>query len=195
MSAADTKPPPSSAVSFFSRLGLFWRFGTFGFCRTRRRTDGRTDETGLPPDPLLRTENRQIFIANFFFKKHFGANFFKIAKKKFGDKILAIFCSWNGGLGVARFPVSGFVRVRPSVRPSVLSGKTRVFRIAKKGQVAKKNETADDGGGSVSPRPTARYPNPRPRPTPPTAKYGIAKNGELLGPKVKGRMRYSKANI
>ena len=28
---------------------------------------------------------------------------FKIAKKKFGDKILAIFCSWNGGLGLARF--------------------------------------------------------------------------------------------
>ena len=58
-----------------------------------------------------------------------------------------------------------------------------------------KNETADDGGGSVSPRPTARYPNPRPRPTLPTAKYNIAKNGELLGPKVKGRMGYSKANI
>ena len=35
-----------------------------------------TDETGLPPDPLLRTENRQIFIANFFFKKKIGANFF-----------------------------------------------------------------------------------------------------------------------
>ena len=41
--------------------------------------------------------------------------------------------------------------------------KTRVFRIAKKGQVAKKNETADDGGGSVSRRPTARYPNPTPK--------------------------------
>ena len=45
-------------------------------------------------------------------------------------------------------PVSS---VRPSVRPSVVvSGKTRTFRIAKKGQVAKKNETADDGGGFVS---------------------------------------------
>ena len=52
----------------------------------------------------------------------------------------------------------------------VVKPKTRTFRIAKKGQVAKKNETADDGGGSVSPRPTARYPSPRPRPTPPTAK-------------------------
>jgi hypothetical protein len=31
-----------------------------------------------------------------------------------------------------------------------VSGKTRTFRIAKKGQVAKKNETADDGGGCVS---------------------------------------------
>jgi len=27
------------------------------------------------------------------------ADLFKIAKKNFGDKILAIFCSWNGGLG------------------------------------------------------------------------------------------------
>ena len=76
------------------------------------------------------------------------------------------------------------------VRPSSVrrEAETRTFRIAKKGQVAKKNETADDGGGSVSPRPTARYPNPRPRPTPPTAKYGIAKNGELLGPKVKAQL-------
>jgi hypothetical protein len=36
----------------------------------------------------------------------------------------------------------------PTIRISLL--KTRVFRIAKKGQVAKKNETADDGGGFVS---------------------------------------------
>ena len=64
---------------------------------------------------------------------------FKIAKKNFGDKILAIFCSWNGVWGEPGF-------VRPSV---VRVPKTRIFRIAKKGQVAKKNETADDGGGSV----------------------------------------------
>ena len=68
------------------------------------------------------------------------------------------------GMGSGVSPVSS---VRPS---SVRVPKTRIFRIAKKGQVAKKNETADDGGGSVSPRPTARYPSPRPRPTPPTAK-------------------------
>ena len=60
-------------------------------------------------------------------------------QKKFGDKILAIFCSWNGVWGEPGF-------VRPSVRPSVRVPKTRTFRIAKKGQVAKKNETADDGG-------------------------------------------------
>jgi len=101
---------------------------------------------------------------------------------------LAIFRSKKGVWGDPSFVVVVVV-VRRRVP------KTRTFRIAKKSQVAKKNETADDGGGSVSPRPTARYPNPRPRPTPPTAKYGIAKNGELLGPKVKGRMRYSKANI
>ena len=44
-------------------------------------------------------------------------------------------------------PVSSSVVRR---RPSSVSGKTRVFRIAKKGQVAKKNETADDGGAAVS---------------------------------------------
>ena len=64
---------------------------------------------------------------------------FKIAKKNFGDKILAIFCSWNGVWGEPGF-----------VRPSSVKPKTRTFRIAKKGQVAKKNETADDGGGFVS---------------------------------------------
>ena len=113
---------------------------------------------------------------------------FKIAKKKFGDKILAIFCSKNqGGLrGGARFRRPSVVRRVP---------KTRVFRIAKKGQVAKKNETADDGGGSVSPRPTARYPSPRPGPHRQLPNEGVAKNGELLGPKVKGQMGYSKANL
>ena len=66
--------------------------------------------------------------------------------------------------------------------------KTRTFRIAKKGQVAKKNETADDGGGSVSPRPTARYPSPRPGPHRQLPNEGVAKNGELLGPKVKAQL-------
>ena len=56
---------------FFSRLGLFWRFRAFGFWASRRRTTDDDDETGLPPlNPLvLRTENRQIFIAKFFFQK------------------------------------------------------------------------------------------------------------------------------
>ena len=85
----------------------------------------------------------------------------------------------------------GFVR-RPS---SVREAETRVFRIAKKGQVAKKNETADDGGGSVSPRPTARYPSHAQGPRRQLPNQGVAKNGELLGPKVKGQMGYSKANI
>ena len=91
-------------------------------------------------------------------------NLFKIAQKIFGDKIFGDFLfEEQGGLrGGARF------RRRRRRRRRV--PKTRTFRIAKKGQVAKKNETADDGGGSVSPRPTARYPSPRPRPTPPTAK-------------------------
>ena len=49
---------------FFSRLGLFWRFGTFGFWASRSDDD---DETGLPQTPFLRTENRQNFIAKVFF--------------------------------------------------------------------------------------------------------------------------------
>ena len=76
LSAADTKPPPSSAVSFFSRLGLFWRFGTFGFCRTRRRTDGRT-KPGSPQTPFFERKIAKFLSPNFFFKKKFGAkNFF-----------------------------------------------------------------------------------------------------------------------
>ena len=83
-----------------------------------------------------------------------------------------------------------------SVRPSVVvKPKTRALRIAKKGQVAKKNETADDGGGSVSPRPTARYPTHAQGPRRQLPNQGVAKNGELLGPKVKGQMGYSKANL
>ena len=62
-------------------------------------------------------------------------------EKKIGDKNLAIFRSKKGVWGEP-----GFVR-RPS---SVVKPKTRTFRLAKKGQVAKKNETADDGGGCVS---------------------------------------------
>ena len=56
--------------------------------------------------------------------------FFKIAKKN-GDEKLAIFCSWNGGLGVARLR-------RPPVRPSVLKPKTRVSESPKKAKSRKK---------------------------------------------------------
>ena len=42
----------------------------------------------------------------------------------------------------------------------------------------------------MSPRPTARYPNPSPRPGPrrQLPNEGVAKNGELLGPKVKAQL-------
>ena len=67
----------------FSRLGLFWRFGTFGFWG-HDDDDDDDDETGLPPlNPLvLRTENRQIFAPNFFFKKNFGAKIFLAILKR-----------------------------------------------------------------------------------------------------------------
>ena len=57
-------------------------------------------------------------------------------------------------LGAWRFSVLGMGSGVSPVSSSVVRRrrvpKTRVFRIAKKGQVAKKNETADDGGGFVS---------------------------------------------
>ena len=63
---------------FFRDLAFFGDSERSGFAG---HDDGRTDddETGLPPDPLLRTENRQIFIAKFFFQKKIWRQFF------FGD--------------------------------------------------------------------------------------------------------------
>ena len=46
---------------------------------------------------------------------------------------------------------------------SVVKPKTRTFRIAKKGQVAKKNETADDGGGLRVAAPNGPLPQPTPK--------------------------------
>ena len=91
-----------------------------------------------------------------------------------------------GVWGLARFP--------PSV--VVVSPKHESFESPKKAKSRKKNETADDGGGCVSPRPTARYtPAHAQAPRRQLPNEGVAKNGELLGPKVKGQMGYSKANI
>ena len=56
-----------------------WPFLAIRNVRVLGFTDDDDDETGLPPlNPLvLRTENRQIFIANFFFqKKIWRQNFF-----------------------------------------------------------------------------------------------------------------------
>ena len=78
-------PAVVGAFIFFPRLGLFWRFGRLGFCRTRRTT---TDETGLPPDPHSKNRKspkfyRQIFFWRFkrgfhsstlYFTLHFSAH-------------------------------------------------------------------------------------------------------------------------
>ena len=48
----------------FFATWLFWRFGRLVLWASGRRRR-RTDETGLTPDPFLRTENRQNFIAIF----------------------------------------------------------------------------------------------------------------------------------
>ena len=63
LSAADTQPPPSSAVSFFFRdLAFFGDSEDSGFGDT---TDGRTDETGLPPFSTNRKSPK--FYRQFFF--------------------------------------------------------------------------------------------------------------------------------
>ena len=64
LGAATRCPRRRRPFNFFSRLGLFWRFGRFGFCRTGRR---RTTKPGSPQTPIPRTENRQNFIAKIFF--------------------------------------------------------------------------------------------------------------------------------
>ena len=58
-----------------------WPFLAIRNVRVLGFTDDDDDETGLPPlNPLvLRTENRQIFIANFFFQKKIWRQIF------FGD--------------------------------------------------------------------------------------------------------------
>ena len=68
-------------LSALSRLGLFWRFGTFGLWGFTTTTERRTTKPGSPPlnSLVLRTENRQNFIANFVLKKKFWRQFF------FGD--------------------------------------------------------------------------------------------------------------
>ena len=55
-----------------------WPFLAIRNVRVLGFTTDDDDETGLPPlNPLvLRTENRQIFIANFFFQKKFWRQFF-----------------------------------------------------------------------------------------------------------------------
>jgi hypothetical protein len=82
------------------------------------------------------------------------------------------------------------VRLKVQNRAKLRNTEPHFVKIAKKNgdiffaifsKKGAKNETADDGGGCMSPRPTV--------------KSGVAKNGELFGPKVKGQMKYSKANI
>ena len=100
---------------------------------------------------------------------------------------MAIFCSWNGGLGVARFRRRRRRRRVP---------KTRVFLIAKKGQVAKKKAKRPTTAGAAcrrAQRPATPAHAQAPRRQLPN--QGVAKNGELLGPKVKGQMGYSKASL
>ena len=148
-----------------------------------RTTDDDDDETGLPPSNPPGSSNRKPQ-RNSDFDFHFFAVSIKIAKKKLAIKF------WRFSvLGMGVWGDPGFVVVVVVVVPA------KPGSVSRTKPSREKNETADDGGDCVPPRPTARCPSPRPRPTPPTATYGIAKNGELLGPKVKGRMGYSKANI
>ena len=67
LGAATRCPRRRRPFHFFSRLGLFWRFGTFGFWASRRTTDGRTDETGLTPDPPSSNGKSPKFYRQIFF--------------------------------------------------------------------------------------------------------------------------------
>ena len=97
---------------------------------------------------------------------------------------LAIFGSKEErGLGLARF------RRRRRVP------KTRVFRIAKKGQVAKKMKRPTTAGAACRRAQRPATPAHAQAPRRQLPNQGVAKNGELLGPKVKDKMGYSKANI
>ena len=51
---------------FFRDLAFFGDSEDSGFGDTDGRTDDDDDETGLTPDPIPRTENRQNFIAKIF---------------------------------------------------------------------------------------------------------------------------------
>ena len=62
---ADTQPPPPSADSAWF-LTYNSGFGLHGRTDDGRTDDGRT-KPGSPQTTLLRTENRQNFIAKFFF--------------------------------------------------------------------------------------------------------------------------------
>ena len=83
----------------------------------------------------------------------------------------------------------GFVVRRPSSCPA----KPESVPRAKPSR--KKNETADDGRGSVRRAQRPATPAHAQAPRRHLPNQGVAKNGELLGPKVKGQMGYSKANI
>ena len=63
LGAATRSPRRRLPFHFFSRLCLVLETDS-GFGPT---TDDDDDETGLTPDPIPRTENRQNFIAKIFF--------------------------------------------------------------------------------------------------------------------------------
>ena len=66
---------------------------------------------------------------------------FKIAQKKFGDEILAIFCYWNGGLGLARFR-------RRRRRPSSCPAKPESSESPKKAKSRKKMKRPTTAGAA-----------------------------------------------
>ena len=63
LGAAKRCPRRRRPFHFFRDLAFFGDSEDSGFAGHGQMDD---DETGLTPDPFLRTENRQNFIANFF---------------------------------------------------------------------------------------------------------------------------------
>ena len=73
----------------------------------------------------------------------------------------------------------------------VVSPKPESSESPKKAKSRKKMKRPTTAGAACRRAQRPATPTHAQGPTPPTAKYGIAKNGELLGPKAKGRMGYS----
>ena len=89
---------------FFSRLGLFWRFRTFGFWASRRRRR-RNRAPPLKPPGSSNRKSPNFWRQIFFFKKNFGAKIFLAILKKSIRYVKSLFRSLDK-VDVPNFAIS-----------------------------------------------------------------------------------------